>query len=150
MAEANSSNRFNLQFCISSILNLQCQILCYNVISLVDSWVPSTLIFVIHLPSRGCHWVGRRIILTRTVSVPFMELNSGAYAPLQGYALPNDKTKLLFVYSVSNGEATPPGIGLDLEEFSVIQLNGGSITGATTGLDVDFNLMSSAYGSLGT
>ena len=78
-----------------------------------------------------------------------MELNSGAYAPLLGYALPNDKTKLLFVYKVNDGEATPPGIGLDLEEFSVIQLNGGSITGATTGLDVNFDLMSSAYGALG-
>ena len=78
-----------------------------------------------------------------------MELNSEAYAPLQGYALPNDKTKLLFVYSVHDGEATPPGVSLDLREFSVIQLNGGSITGATTGLDVNFDLMSSPYGSLG-
>ena len=78
-----------------------------------------------------------------------MELNSKAYAALQGYALPSDRTKLLFVYAVNSGEETPPGIGLDLVEYSVIQLNGGSITGAKTGLDVNFASMSSAYGSPG-
>jgi hypothetical protein len=78
-----------------------------------------------------------------------MELNSQAYATLQGYALPNDKTKLLFVYAVNDGEETPPGIGLDLIQYSVIQLNGGSITGAKTGLFVNLNSMGSAYGSLG-
>jgi hypothetical protein len=83
-------------------------------------------------------------------AVPFMELNSKAYATLQGYALPNDRTKLLFVYAVHDGEETPPNVGLDLLEFSVIQLNGGSITGAKTGLDVNFDSMGSAYGSLGT
>jgi hypothetical protein len=78
-----------------------------------------------------------------------MELNSKAYATLQGYALPNDRTKLLFVYTVHDGEETPPGVGLDLVEFAVIQLNGGSITGAKTGLDVNLNSMGSAYGSIG-
>jgi hypothetical protein len=79
------------------------------------------------------------------IAVPYIELNSKAYATLQGYALPNDKTKLLFVYAVNTGEETPPGIGLDMLEYSVIQLNGGSITGAKTGLDVNFASMSSAY-----
>ncbi len=78
-----------------------------------------------------------------------MELNSRAYATLQGYALPSDRTKLLFVYAVHDGAETPPAVGLDLVEFSVIQLNGGSITGAKTGLDVNFNSIGSAYGSLG-
>ncbi len=81
--------------------------------------------------------------------VPFVELNSKAYATLQGYALPNDRSKLLFVYAVHDGEETPPSGGLDLVEFSVIQLNGGSITGAKTGLDVNLSSMGSAYGSVG-
>lgn len=49
------------------------------------------------------------------------------------------------MYAVNTGEETPPGIGLDMLEYSVIQLNGGSITGAKTGLDVNFASMSSAY-----
>ena len=80
---------------------------------------------------------------------PFVQLNSNAYAPLRGYALTNDSTRLLFVYRVDEGEATPAGVGLDLTQFSVIQLNGGSIKSAATGLAADFTSMSSAYGSVG-
>ena len=80
---------------------------------------------------------------------PFVQLNSNAYAPLRGYALTNDSTRLLFVYQVGEGEETPAGVGLDLSQFSVIQLNGGSIASARTGVDANFTSMSSAYGSVG-
>ena len=80
---------------------------------------------------------------------PYVQLNSNAYAPLRGYALPNDQTKLLFMYQVSDGEATPNGVGLDLAEYSGLQLNGGSIKSASTGLAADFSSMKSAYGSVG-
>jgi hypothetical protein len=80
---------------------------------------------------------------------PFVQLNSNAYAPLRGYALTNDSTRLLFVYQVGEGEETPAGVGLDLAQFSTVQLNGGSIKSARTGVDADFASMSSAYGSVG-
>ena len=81
---------------------------------------------------------------------PFVQLNSNTYAPLSGYALPNDQTKLLFTYQVSNGEATPPGVGLDLAEYTGMQLNGASIKSSTTGLAADLSSMSNAYGAVGT
>ena len=80
---------------------------------------------------------------------PFVQLNSNAYAPLQGYALANDSTRLLFVYQVGNGEATPAGVGLDLAQYTGIQLNGGIIKSARTGLAADFSSMGGAYGSVG-
>ena len=80
---------------------------------------------------------------------PYMQLNSNAYAPLQGYALANDSTRLLFVYQVGNGEATPAGVGLDLAQYTGIQLNGGIIKSARTGLAADFSSMGSSYGSVG-
>ena len=80
---------------------------------------------------------------------PYVQLNSNAYVALQGYALPNDPTKLLFMYQVSAGESTPDGVGLDLAEFTGLLLNGGSIKSATTGLAADFSSMRSAYGSVG-
>ena len=80
---------------------------------------------------------------------PFVQLNSNAYAPLRGYALTNDSTRLLFVYQVSDGEATPGGVGLDLAAYTTIQLNGGAIKSARTGVAVDLTSMSSAYGSAG-
>ena len=80
---------------------------------------------------------------------PYVQLNSNAYVAFQGYALPNDPTKLLFMYQVSSGEATPDGVGLDLAEFTGLRLNGGSIKSATTGLAADFSSMRSAYGSVG-
>ena len=80
---------------------------------------------------------------------PFLQLNSNAYAPLQGYALTNDSTRLLFVYQVGDGEATPAGVGLDLAQYTGIQLNGGIIKSARTGLAADFSSMGGAYGSVG-
>ena len=80
---------------------------------------------------------------------PFVQLNSNAYAPLQGYALANDSTRLLFVYQVGNGEATPAGVGLDLAQYTGIQLNGGSIKSAYTGIIANFVSMGRAYGSIG-
>jgi hypothetical protein len=80
---------------------------------------------------------------------PFVQLNSNAYAPLRGYALINDRTRLLFIYEVKDGEGTPEGVGLDFAQFSVIQLNGGSIRSATTGLAAEFTLMRRAHGSVG-
>ena len=80
---------------------------------------------------------------------PFVQLNSNAYAPLRGYALTNDSTRLLFVYQVSDGEATPGGVGLDLAAYTTIQLNGGAIKSARTGVAADLTSMSSAYGSAG-
>ena len=80
---------------------------------------------------------------------PFVQLNSNAYAPLRGYALANDSTRLLFVYQVGEGEETPLGVGLDLAQFSVIQLNGGCIKSSKTGQAANFTSMSSAYGSVG-
>ena len=81
---------------------------------------------------------------------PFLQLNSNSYAPLSGYALPNDQTKLLFIYQVSNGEATPAGVGLDLAEYTGMQLNGASIKSSSTGLAADLSSMSNAYGAVGT
>ena len=78
-----------------------------------------------------------------------MQLNSNAYAPLQGYALTNDSTRLLFVYQVGDGEATPSGVGLDLAQYTGIQLNGGSIKSAYTGIIADLSSMGGAYGSIG-
>ena len=80
---------------------------------------------------------------------PYMQLNSNAYAPLQGYALTNDSTRLLFVYQVGDGEATPSGVGLDLAQYTGIQLNGGSIKSAYTGIIADLSSMGGAYGSIG-
>jgi hypothetical protein len=80
---------------------------------------------------------------------PFVQLNSNAYAPLRGYAVTNDSTRLLFVYQVGEGEETPGSVGLDLAQYSVIQLNGGSIKSARTGLAANVTAMSSAYGSVG-
>ena len=80
---------------------------------------------------------------------PFVQLNSNAYSPLRGYALTNDSTRLLFVYQVSDGEATPGGVGLDLAAYTTIQLNGGAIKSARTGVAADLTSMSSAYGSAG-
>ena len=80
---------------------------------------------------------------------PYMQLNSNAYAPLQGYALTNDSTRLLFVYQVGDGEATPSGVGLDLAQYTGIQLNGGIIKSARTGLAADLSSMGGAYGSVG-
>ena len=80
---------------------------------------------------------------------PLMQLNSNAYAPLQGYALANDSTRLLFVYQVSDGEATPAGVGLDLAPSTVVQLNGGSIRAARTGVAANFSTMNGGYGSVG-
>ena len=78
-----------------------------------------------------------------------MQLNSNAYAPLRGYALANDSTRLLFVYQVGDGEATPPGVGLDLAQYTGIQLNGGIIKSARTGRAADLSSMGSGYGSGG-
>lgn len=80
---------------------------------------------------------------------PYVQLNSNAYAPLRGYALSNDQKRLLFIYEVKDGEETPAGVGLDLTQFSVIQLNGGIIKSARTGQAANFTSMSSAYGGVG-
>jgi hypothetical protein len=80
---------------------------------------------------------------------PRIQLNSNAYAPLQGYAVANDSTRLLFVYQVSDGEATPSGRGLDLAPGTVVQLNGGSIKAARTGVAANFSTMNGGYGSEG-
>ena len=80
---------------------------------------------------------------------PYVQLNSNAYAPLRGYALANDSTRLLFVYQVGDGEATPPGVGLDLTQYTGIQLNGGSIKSANTGIIASFSSMISGYGGIG-
>jgi hypothetical protein len=80
---------------------------------------------------------------------PRIQLNSNAYAPLQGYAVANDSTRLLFVYQVSDGEATPSGRGLDLAPGTVVQLNGGSIKAARTGVAANFSTMNGGYGIVG-
>ena len=69
--------------------------------------------------------------------VPYIELNSQAFVMLRGYESALDKTKLSFLYTVGQGEETPPGMQLDLAPNSTIVLNGGTIMGSATGLDAD-------------
>jgi hypothetical protein len=85
---------------------------------------------------------------TMLYGVPYIELNSGAFVALRGYENAADKSKLSFVYLVRTGEQTPAGMQLDIAVKTTIQLNGGSITGADNGLDVDLTSMP-AYGTTG-
>jgi hypothetical protein len=73
--------------------------------------------------------------------VPYIELNSQTYVALRGYESQNDKSKLSFLYFVGTGEETPTGVQLDLAFNSTITLNGGSIYGIDTGLNVDLESM---------
>ena len=78
---------------------------------------------------------------TMLFGVPYIELNSQAYAALRGYESVRDKSKLSFLYRVGTGEETPPGTQLDLTRNSTISLNGGNIFGTDTGLDADLTTM---------
>jgi hypothetical protein len=73
--------------------------------------------------------------------VPYIELNSQTYVALRGYESQKDKSKLSFLYLVGTGEETPPGAQLDLAFNSTITLNGGSLYGIDTGLNVDLESM---------
>ena len=71
--------------------------------------------------------------------VPYIELNSNALIPLRGFDNTRSKRKLSFLYKVGTGEATPPGKQLDVRAGTSIELNGGSIVGEGTGLDVNLS-----------
>jgi hypothetical protein len=71
--------------------------------------------------------------------VPYLELNSNALVPLRGFDTAQSKRKLSFLYIVGTGEETPPGAQLDIKPGTAIELNGGSIVGEGTGLDVNMS-----------
>ena len=71
--------------------------------------------------------------------VPYIELNSNAIIPLRGFDTMRSKRKLSFLYKVGTGEETPPGRQLDVRAGTSIELNGGSIVGEGTGLDVNLS-----------
>lgn len=71
--------------------------------------------------------------------VPYLQLNSNAFAPLRGYDSVRSKKTLSFLYKVGTGEETPPGQQLDLKVGTSIILNGGYIVGEGTGLDVNMS-----------
>jgi hypothetical protein len=71
--------------------------------------------------------------------VPYIELNSNALIPLRGFDNIRSKRKLSFLYKVGTGEETPAGMQLDVRAGTSIELNGGSIVGEGTGLDVNLS-----------
>ncbi len=71
--------------------------------------------------------------------VPYIELNSNAIIPLRGFDTMRSKRKLSFLYKVGTGEETPLGKQLDVRAGTSIELNGGSIVGEGTGLDVNLS-----------
>jgi hypothetical protein len=71
--------------------------------------------------------------------VPYIELNSNALIPLRGFDSIRSKRKLSFLYKVGTGEETPLGKQLDVRVGTSIELNGGSIVGEGTGLDVNLS-----------
>jgi hypothetical protein len=71
--------------------------------------------------------------------VPYLELNSNALVPLRGFDSAVSKRKLSFLYTVGTGEETPLGAQLDIKAGTAIELNGGSIVGDGTGLDVNMS-----------
>ncbi len=73
--------------------------------------------------------------------IPYLELNSNAFAPLRGYNSVRSKKTLSFLYKVGPGEETPLGMQLDIRFSSSIVTNGGYIVGEGTGVDVNLTSM---------
>ena len=71
--------------------------------------------------------------------VPYLQLNSNAFAPLRGYDSARSRKSLSFLYKVGTGEETPLGQQLDIKFATSIVLNGGYIVGEGTGLDVNLS-----------
>ena len=76
--------------------------------------------------------------------LPYLELNSQAFALMQGYEGSGpgiDRRKLSFVYVVGTGEYTPARGQLEVPAGGTIQLNAGVIVSVATGLEADLTSM---------
>ena len=93
------------------------------------------------LPDRyGAVFMSANASNTLPPGQPFLELNSQAFALLEGYD-GTDKRRLSFIYNVGTGEFTPPGGQLEVPAGATIQLNGGGIVSLATSMEVNLSSM---------
>jgi hypothetical protein len=100
-------------------------------------------VFFSELPSKfDTAFMKANASYTLPVGLPYLELNSQAFALLEGYAAGSvDRQKLSFIYVVGTGEYTPDGGQLEVPAGGTIQLNAGIIASVATGMEADLASM---------
>ena len=100
-------------------------------------------VFFSELPSKfDTTFMKANASYTIPAGLPYLELNSQAFALLEGYAAGSvDRRKLSFVYVVGTGEYTPAGGQLEVPAGGTIQLNGNIIASTETGVEADLTTM---------